>query len=470
MLNQLNPTEGFRVEDFCFDKQIAFINDPSSFKTAVCSRRAGKTVACAAHLVHQSVTRKNQVSLYITLSRANAKRIIWNEIININRQFNLGGVQNETELSMRFPHTGSIIYCSGAKDKKEIEKFRGLPIALCYIDEAQSFKSYIQELIDDVISKALYDYNGTLCLTGTPGPVPAGYYYNCSQSPEWSHHSWTMFDNPFIEKKSGKTPQELVQRDLKRMGVPITHPTIQRECFGRWIADLDSLVIKYNKDLNHYERIPNFDKIPWEHVIGVDLGFDDADAIAVIGWHPKIKEAYLLEEIVTTKQGITELAAQIDDLVKVYKPLKIVMDTGGLGKKIAEEMRKRYQIPVQAAEKQRKFEYIELLNDALRTKKFFAKFSSQFAQDANLLEWDKDVIEKLKIADTFHSDIIDAVIYAFRESLHWTFEPEQIQVLPNTPEWYEKEEEEIVNTLEKELNEKKEDKMWGDVHESEWGF
>ncbi|NCZ97395.1 hypothetical protein EBZ02_09680, partial [bacterium] len=67
-----------------------------------------------------------------------------------------------------------------------------------------------------------------------------------------------------------------------------------------------------------------------------------------------------------------------------------------------EEVTKRFGIHVTAAEKQRKFEYIELLNDALRTKRFFAKRTSRFAEDCRLVEWDRDNKDpegKLKIKD-----------------------------------------------------------------------
>jgi type II secretory pathway component PulC len=79
-------------------------------------------------------------------------------------------------------------------------------------------------------------------------------------------------------------------------------------------------------------------------VIGVDLGFNDADAIAVIGWDEHVRQAYLVKEVVQAQQGITELAESIESLIKEFNPDKVVMDTGGLGKKVAEEIRRRYQL------------------------------------------------------------------------------------------------------------------------------
>lgn len=454
------PEPKFSIETFCFKEQIAFINDQRQFKTAVCSRRSGKTIACAADLINTALSHKRVVCLYVTLKRVNAKRIIWPELLRINREYNLGGVTNETDLSIKFQNE-SVVYASGAKDKSEIENFRGLPLKKVYVDECQSFRQHIESLIDDVLSKALFDHAGSLCLIGTPGMVPAGYFYDCATSKAWSHHAWTMFENPYIEEKSGKTVKDLIAADCERMGVDLTHPKIQRECYGKWITDLDSLVFKYSMDKNHYESTPVFSK--WETVIGVDVGYDDADAIAVIGWGSHDKRAYLLYEDVTPKQGITELAQKVDTLIKEYNPNRVVMDTGGLGKKIAEEMRKRYTLPIVAAEKVRKFEYIELLNDAMRTSKFFAKKTSQFAQDALLVEWDRDAMnpDKLKVSDGFHSDICDAVLYAYRESLHWLTDDAPVKINHGTPAWLIAQEKEMEEMAQKQIKSQNDD-LWAD--------
>lgn len=405
-------------------------------------------MADAAYLTDVGNAHTEGVSVYITLSRSNAKKIIWPELLEINRVYKLGAIPNESDLSLKF-RGKSVVYVSGAKDKTEIEKFRGLPIRLAIIDEAQAFREYIRELIDEVISKALYDYSGTLCLTGTPGPIPSGFFHESAISETWSHHTWTMFDNPWLVKKSGKTPQELLQRDLTLKGVTIDDPTIQRECFAKWASDSNALVFRYDEARNNYTKETGKSG-NWNYVIGVDLGFDDADAIAVIGWDEKEPGSYLVEERIETKQGITELSNQLSQLIAKYNPNRIVMDTGGLGKKIAEEIRKRFQIPVVAAEKSRKLEFIELLNDAMRTGRFFAKKDSSFVEDSRLVEWDREG-GQLKISDSFHSDICDAVLYAFRESLHWLHEPEIPGPKISTPAWFEAEEKKIVERLETDL-------------------
>lgn len=426
-----DPIEQFKLTSFLFGKQWKFVTDPQPFKIAVCSRRAGKTIACAAHLIDTAINAPDTVSLYITLSRNNAKKLIWRELLKINTKYALGGILDSTELSITFPNK-AVIYVSGAKDSSEIEKFRGLPIKLCYIDECQSFREYIQELIDDIIAPALLDYAGTLCLIGTPGPIPTGYFYECDQVSEaWSKHGWTFFDNPFIPEKSKMTHQQLLDRELKRRGVKVEDPSIQREFFGRWVLDSDSLWIHYKHELNHFTQL--LEGVKYNYIMGIDLGFEDADAIAILAWSERDPATYLVEEVVVKKQGITELVNQVIALDKKYNVDKMVIDTGGLGKKIAEEMIRRHQIPVQAADKVRKQENVAFLNDALRTGRFKAKSASHFAKDSQLVEIDrnKSTPDKIRLSDKYHSDIIDAVLYAFRESPAFTYQKEP----PPPPKW-----------------------------------
>lgn len=432
----------FVLEDFLFDKQLAFVRDPSRYKTAVCSRRSGKSVSCAADLVDTALKCPNSVLLYITLSRNTAKKIVWKEIKGINRIYKLDAKVNETDLSMTFPN-GAMIYCSGAKDATEIEKFRGLAIKKAYIDECQSFRSYIRELIDEVLAPALMDYAGTLCLIGTPGPVPAGYFYECSTAKSvWSHHAWTYFDNPFIVSKSGKSHRELMDVELARKGVAPNDPSVQREWFGKWVMDSDSLLLHYNPDINHYDALPI---AHYDHIMGIDLGFIDADAIAVVAWSDNDPCVYLVDECVMAKQGISELVDQIKALDKKYKVTNMLIDEGGLGKKIAEEMRRRFGVPVIGAEKQRKMENIEFLNDAMRRGHFKASKHSRFAQDSYLIEIDRDksTPDRIKVKDNFHSDIVDAVLYAFKKSPAFSWSPPPELHKPGTPAWFIKEEDDM---------------------------
>ena len=65
------------LKSFCYPKQYSFVSDNALYSTAVTSRRSGKSTGCAADLLDTAITNPESVSLYITLSRTNAKRIFW---------------------------------------------------------------------------------------------------------------------------------------------------------------------------------------------------------------------------------------------------------------------------------------------------------------------------------------------------------------------------------------------------------
>lgn len=449
---QKNQAPKFVLKDFLFKEQLALAEEQAKFATAVCSVRAGKTTTCAADLIFTALGRPGIICLYITLARSSAKRIIWPDLHRINREFELGGIPNESDLSFRFPN-GSLIYCSGASDSTEIEKFRGLSnVALAYLDESQAFRSHIKELVEEILIKRLYDTNGRLRLIGTPGPIPTGYFYEASQSSKWSHHGWTLHQNPWIEKKSGKSVHELIQQDCDRKGVTLDDPSIQRECFGRWVLDSNSLLLTYEAEKNHYDHLPNGQFV---YLLGMDFGFEDADAFTVLGYHEGSPDTYLIEELIAHKQTYEQMNENFNTLYRKYSFSKVMADPGGGGKKLIESLKRRYSVPMQIADKLGKIANYGLLNNALRTRRFFAKKDSRFAQDCNLLEKDRDKSTPERTIVKGHSDAIDACLYAFRESPAYGYLPPIRKPEKGSPEYDQEFAKEIFHhTLDKMQREK----------------
>ena len=396
--------------------------------------------------------------------------IIWRQLLDINKEFNLGARPDNTELSLTLPNN-NVIHVSGAKDEGDIEKFRGLALRKIYIDECQSFRAYLETLIDDVLEPALTDYDGSLVLIGTPGPVPAGYFYNASISPGWSQHAWTLHDNPWIKRKSGKDAETIIEERCKRRGISKEDPSILREYYGKWVRDENALVYKFNKDKNIFINPPE----ELTYIFGIDIGWKDADAIAVLGFNFKSRNVYLVEEFLSNKLTISDLVENIRYLESVYKPTKMVMDAGALGKKIQEEIRQRHALPVEAAEKTRKHEFIELLNDDLRTGLFKAYDGSRFEEDSYLVQWDYSTVGKPKISDTYHTDIGDSVLYAWRECHHYLYQQIPEGPRPGTDAFMdaleEAEGEKLMRQIEKEQEEAQEVQGWvdhNDPHFDDW--
>jgi hypothetical protein len=446
-----------------FPKQDAFVCDPARFLAALCTRRAGKSNGLARRYIKTMQKYPRCLCPYLALTRDSAKNIMWDMLKEHAEEEKVRATFTEHNLTMTIDN-GARLQLFGADMKNFIRRLKGIKTPGAGIDEAQDFGPHLITLVDDVLTPATIDYpDGWLALTGTPGPIPFGYFYDVTGEGKFgfSVHQWTIYDNPYINDAEGFV-NNLIE---KKQWAP-DNPTLLREWRGKWVLDLDALVYKYSKERNHYESVDA--QRDFEFVVGVDLGFDDADAIAVVGWHKHHKVAYLLHEQVDAGQTITQLAEKIDAVITKYNPLKVVMDTGGLGKKIAEEMRRRYTLPIVAAEKVRKFEFIELLNDAMRMGRFFAKKDSRFAEDCGRIKWETDLVnpEKPKISDNFHSDIADAVLYAYREALHWLTEPAPVKLVPLTPAWMQKQEQDMEEAAQAALRAKEgtDNDMWAEMN------
>lgn len=422
-----------------FPKQEAFINDTGRYIDAQCSRRAGKTNGLAIRYFRTLEKHPKSQCVYLALTRDSARDIMWPVLHEINDKYNQGCTFLESKLTMVHPNGAKLILL-GADMKNFIKRIKGRKFPGVGVDEAQDFGPHLQSLIDDVLTPSIADYeDGWLAMTGTPGPVPQGYFFDVTRNGKYgfSHHEWTLLENPFMPYPSLFIKELCAKREW-----PENHPTLLREYRNKWVLDVQALWIRYTEAINHYQALPNITPNKYNYIVGIDIGFNDADAIAVIAWHESTPNVYLVEEVITKKQGLTELVEQVQALQTKYNPDKLVIDEGGLGKKLAEEMRRRYQIPVQAADKHRKQENVEMLNDVLRLGKFKAKGASRFAQDSYLIQidWDKSTPDKIIIRKKPHSDIIDAVLYAFKESPAFTYEAPKPKLYPGTKEWAEAQE------------------------------
>lgn len=443
-----------------FPKQDAFVNDPSRFIAAQCTRRAGKSNGLARRYLNTMRKYPRCFCPYLALTRDSAKNIMWDMLKEHTEEERVNATFTEHNLTMTIEN-GARLQLFGADMKNFIRRLKGIKTPGAGIDESQDFGLHLITLVDDVLTPAIIDYpDGWLGLAGTPGPIPHGYFYDVTGQGKFgfSVHKWSIYDNPYIDDAKAFV-DNLVE---KKQWLP-DNPTLLREWKNQWVLDLDALVYKYDKIKNDYVSV-DYSR-DWEFVIGVDLGFDDADAIAVVGWHKHQRIAYLIHEQIDRGQGITELAEKIDVVINRFNPLKVVMDCGGLGKKIAEEMRKRYTLPIVAAEKDRKFANIEILNDAMRIGRFFAKKESQFAQDCGRIKWETDLVnpEKPKISNTFHSDATDATLYAFREALHWLSDPAPVKIVHGSTAWYNQQVKEMEEHALKQLERDKSDDIWGDL-------
>jgi hypothetical protein len=168
----------------------------------------------------------------------------------------------------------------------------------------------------------------------------------------------------------------------------------------------------------------------------MDFGFGDDCAWVIYAFNKEDNAVYIVETI--NEAGIIpSLAAEITkELNEHYKFYKIVGDTGGIGKSYTEEMKHRYGINVQSAEKSQKSAFIKLMNDDFRMGKIKADKSSDIAE-----EWGKNTWEVIGVREREKQDnhLSDAALYGWRECRHYAiFEKAVVKPKQGTEEYYNK--------------------------------
>ncbi len=443
-----------------FDKQLDFIDDPSVYKAALCTRRAGKTSMWARYCTIEALRNERVLLRVWAISRLRAKQLLWEELKLLHARHGIKSQANETELTLRLPN-GSEIRLLGADKDKEVQKKRGDKTWMEVILEAQLFGPLLKGLVEDVADPCLMDERqrggGIFCLEGTPGPVCAGYWYDVTGRDDnsrrwpsvgakdgtgagWSCHRWSVMDNPFMPHARA----ELNALKTRRRWAE-DNPTYLREWRAQWVNDVGALFYKFDGRRNLYDPA----KVQpwghgWEHVLGWDLGFRDDMALVVWGWHPHLPNLY--EAFSWKKPGALaqEVMDQIDELeAKGFNFTKKVADTGGGGRMYVEEVMSRYSQSFEAAKKVEKYEHVKLLNDDLLTAHILLRPGSPLADEMSSLptdpDWpDPEKPEKPPTEDPrFPNHCCDAGLYAYRAAWHYLHTTERTRPVEGTADYYQ---------------------------------
>lgn len=401
-------------------KQKAFVLDRSPKKTALCSRRAGKSEGLAAWLLEGAESCPGGMSVYIVLSRNHARGIMWRTLEEIERRHSLGLQfrERDNQLFVRTKNRHDI-WLAGCKDSVEVEKFRGLKYRRAAIDEAASFGGYIRTLVDDVLEPALLDLQGELALTGTPGAIPAGLFYEATtgdktanqKAVKWPTHHWTVLDNPYVPHAGEWLAKKLEQNNWSE-----DHPTYLREWKGIWVRDDGALVYPFD-ERNLYHELPSDDyEGKWRFGLGIDVGHDDPCALVVVAYRQGLPELYVVH--VEKHEGLipSQLAAKVARLQKDYKFDHMVIDSGGLGKGYQEEMSRRYNIHAEPAKKTQKRAFIEVIRGEMMSGnvRLHPVAAGPLIDEMAVLTWD----ERREAEDgRFDNHCCDAFLYVAREVL-----------------------------------------------------
>lgn len=455
--------EGIRAE--LFSHQINFIDDPALRKGALCTRRAGKTSMWSRYCTMVALRNPKCIIRVWGISRTRTQELLWNEFLDVFQRHKIEFKPNATRLTIVF-NNGAEIRLLGADKDKEAQKKRGDKTVMEVILEAQLFGPHLKKLVEDVAEPCLMDHDGVMCLEGTPGPVPTGYWYWVSGDDNapvtgrwesqgrlvstgarnevgederemvgagWSMHRWSVLDNPFF-----KDAQRKIDRVLKQRRWSIDTPTFVREYRGHWVKDDGALFYKFNEGRNTFTLAERQPWGPgWQHVLGWDLGFRDDMALVAWGWHSSEKTLY--EAASWNAPGATadDVMAQIQKWESLgFKFIAKVADTGGGGRMYVEDVMSRFSQVFEAAQKSAKIEHARLMNDDFLSGRIKVQRGGAYAVELAALpkdpDWDPDSGKPPGEDPRFSNHLCDAGLYSWRKALNYLdFEKAET---PETPD------------------------------------
>lgn len=445
--NRRKPNVRRSITDNTFAKQALFVEDSSGLIAGFCTRRAGKSYGIGLKLFNACLKHDNVSCIYIALTRDSAKRIMFKDVFKaINTRHSLGCSFNHSELSVTFPN-GSIIYSVGMDSSPdEMQKALGQKFKLAVIDEAGSFRQDLREIVYSILKPAVADLQGQIVLIGTANNVTKGLFYDVvwsKEEPGWSVHSWTAFDNPYMAKQwqhEIDTFKETNPRILET-------PWFKQNYLGEYVVDETKLVYKYSK-----ANVISKTEIPELHnyVLGIDLGYNDATAFSLLGFREDGRKLYVVHTSKETKLTLTQVAERIEWYLKRYQPYKLIVDNAA--KQAVEELKRRFSLPLTAADKTAKADFIEIMNNDFIAQNISVSDACIDLDEEYLnLIWD-DRSEKKQEHPNCENHLADATLYAWRYCYQYVFQPavKKIKLTDEEKihEWEEAQSETLLNPKE----------------------
>jgi hypothetical protein len=316
-----------------------------------------------------------------------------------------------------------IIICSYQFARAKADFMQLISWDLAVIDEAASFRGHIEYLIDECIAPSFITRRGRLRMIGTPSADFTSYFYKAfHELNEYTRHRWTTVDNTSIPDVRG-----YLEKLRKKKGWTENNPVYLREYEGQFVRTEENLVYQYNPLRNQCSRGEVDALRSVRYVLGVDLGWNDANALVVLAYNPEIsRNLYVVAQYKKSGQLIAELGEKIKELDNLYHFEQMVCDGGGLGRSIIEELNTRYYLRLVPAEKTSKMGYISLLNSDLE--QGYLKIVDEevgLGEEWLNLQW-KDDSRKTEDPKC-DNHLSDAALYAWRAAYAYAFEKKDVR-------------------------------------------
>lgn len=358
---------------------------------------------------------------------------------------------NEQQMTVTFQSGGSIVL-AGLDDKERVDKILGQEYAMIYINECQDvpwptvniLKTRLRQTVAGFSNRFLADLNPTT-------------------DAHWSYKLWHLHTHPETKQPLAH-PEDYAYVQMNPGDNAVNLPASYIEELSNLVGNSRQRFFEGNFQNTSGLRVfnpkslydwPEFEA--WaatrqgilKFTAGLDLGYQDADAFAIFAYTEQEKDVWLIYEHKARRETLEELVTAIrhglawvrqnvrarDHYIRIYaETATLRYGHEGDEKKTASMLSEVYGLPIERAYKRDKKLGIELLQDVVNSGSLHIPKGGPFHEETEQTIWTREIDGTIvrKIDDeAFHPDMMDAVLYPFREL--WSYAGEEHRQLPPGP-------------------------------------
>jgi hypothetical protein len=207
---------------------------------------------------------------------------------------------------------------------------------------------------------------------------------------------------------------------------------------GRWVRDTSGLVYSDFSERLVESALPKLpDGERWTYLLACDFGVVDPTAFAVHAFSRHEPANWVVEAEQWPDLSPSEAAEKAIAWGKRYGGFeRMIGDVGGLGKAYETEWRKRFHLPLEAAEKQNKLGFIKLLNGDMKAGKlrFVEAGTLELVEHVKTLPWEDETCQSEHPAAPNH--LPDALLYGWRAARHYLATERKVAPAVGSTDWW----------------------------------
>jgi hypothetical protein len=425
----------FTLEDFCgkHAPQLAFCKDRSPYIHAKCARQSGKTQGDGGVVLDNGLTARDSTNLFLGLNGTAVRTAVWEPVWKrLFDRYQLPDWHNETRMLTAFPNGARALF-AGTDDLRHVKSYLGNRLAngVVIIDECQDQSDQVLKYILQVLLPPMLTSTSRVILSGVLPDVPAGYFYELSKAPGWSHHSWGRAANVHTPDWRATLDEYMRLNNLTE-----DDPQIQRDWFMKEVWDLAATAYRYDRERNGYQaEAPAWVRevslplgvlraaVPHPGIerfsVGADPGGQDRTSVVCWGWGETTTEVQQVFEWVTprnTKTSLSDIAAAMAVCKDRFDPEAYFWDPGS-GSMEIDTFGNDWGLPiVKAAIKADMPGQVRRNNDLLTRGLLKVIIGGAVEEDYQKARWDPEARRRAqwKWASQWHPDPSEAGRYALQ--------------------------------------------------------